>query len=662
MSKRKRYSRVLVLGMDGLDPGRVTRMVAAGELPAFARLQREGRLGELATSNPAESPVAWSSLATGCNPGKHGVFDFIHRDPRGYVPRLSLQRSETGKLGSGKGYVCARHRAGFWQHTSDLGVPTTVVRWPVTFPAEPVNGRFLAGLGVPDVCGRLGRHTLYTTTAPPKDDEQVIPVRWQKNRCVTHLIGPAVTGLGRARASRAKLLIERTEHGVTLTVGDQCHHVVPGQWSDWFSVRFHWGPIRLCDALVKFHLVSASPDLRLFSTPPQIDPKSQLWPLTQPAAYGRELADHLGPFYTLGMPEDTHAVTEGRYGLDAFLQQCGEIDQQRRAMLDYELAQFHEGVLAFVFDAGDRVQHLFWCIDDPASPTFDPVRAKRYGHVIPDLYRQMDRTLATALATVDQDTAVFVVSDHGFAPFYRAVNVNRWLVENGFMVLKGKGEGRSLFQDVDWHRTWAYAVGFTGVYLNRAGRESMGLVKAGDDAQRVLHDLAGGLRSARDPNSGAKMVRSTYFREDIYWGPRAAEGPDLLIGFEPGYRASWQTALGGAPHGVVIDNDKLWAADHLVDPSAVPGVLGTNLPIAGALPAGVDLAPTVLDCLGLPIPGDLDGCSWLAEGPAQRPTPDTAEEPVLEPVGALQDGRSPDGLNDNQRAELERHLTDLGYL
>ncbi len=662
MRKRGPYSRVLILGMDGLDPARVARMVGAGELPAFARLQREGRLGELATSNPAESPVAWSSLATGCNPGKHGIFDFIHRDPRGYVPRLSLQRSETGKLTSGGGYVCARHRPGFWRHTSDLGVPTTVVRWPVTFPAEPVNGRFLAGLGVPDVCGRLGRHTLYTTAAHKEDEESVLPVAWKRNRIVTHLMGPEVTGLARARPSRAKLVIERTDNGVALSVGTQCHHVELGQWSDWFNVRFQWGPVRICDALVKFHLAGVNPDLCLSSTPPQIDPKNQLWPLTQPADYGSELADLLGPFYTLGMPEDTHAVTEGRYGLGAFLQQCDEIDRQRRAMLECELNRFDEGVLAFVFDAGDRVQHMFWCIDDPTSPTFDPIRAREYGHVIPDLYRQMDGVLETALTSVDDDTAVFVVSDHGFTSFHRAVHVNRWLVENGFMVLKDKGEGRSLLQDVDWSRTQAYAVGFTGIYLNRAGRESSGTVKAGDDAQGVLRGLTAGLCGARDPDSGASMVRNTYLGDEIYWGPHVADGPDLLIGFEPGYRASWQTALGGVPGGVVIDNDKLWAADHLVDPTAVPGVLGTNLPIACELPVGIDLAPTVFDCLGLPVPDGLDGSSWLGEAPARKPTPDIQEEPALEPVGALQHDTAPDGLDDEQRAELERHLADLGYL
>ncbi len=664
MSMRRRYARVLVLGMDGLDPRRVAAMVRERQLPAFARLQETGMLCPLATSNPAESPVAWSSLATGCNPGKHGIFDFIHRHPNGYVPFLSLL-SERNQSALGKAsdrFVCPRAAPGFWRFTSDAGLPTTVVRWPVTFPAEEVSGNFLAGLGVPDVTGRLGKHTYFTTDSKVENDEKVMHVTWRRDKIVTHLPGPQMRGLGGVRPVTAKLILKRTHTGIALSLGSEHQSLEPGQWSKWFPVTFKWGPVHLCDAIVKFHLVSISPELRLYATASQIDPKRQAWPLTKPASYGTQLAERIGPFYTLGLPEDTHAVTDGRYDLDAFLQQCSEIGRERRAMFEHELHRFDDGVLAFVFDAGDRVQHMFWSVDDQQSPTFDPARARKYGHVIPDLYREMDEVLAKALDAVDDDTAVFVVSDHGFGPFRRAVHLNRWLVDNGFMKLAGDGEGRSLFADVDWSATQAYAIGFTSIYLNLAGRESRGIVKSGDEAERVQARIVDALRVTRDPGGGPNVVRNVYTTRDIYTGACTDKAPDLVVGFEPGYRASWQTALGGAPIGVVVDNDKLWAADHLVDPSAVPGVLATNIPVACTHPAGIDLAPTILSCLGLPAPSEMDGQSWLDDQPMDLPSvEETAPaEPVL--VGAPTLPVGADGLDDTQRAQLERHLSDLGYL
>ena len=680
MKPARTADKVLVLGMDGLDPGRVAKMISAGQLPTFAELQHRGRLCALATSNPAESPVAWSSLATGCNPGKHGIFDFIHRKPSGYVPYLSLLREQNNaaRIRASCKYTTPRQMPGFWQYTSEAGLPTTVIRWPVTFPAERVKGNFLAGLGVPDVSERLGKHTVYTTAPQREPGDKVVSVRWRGSRIVTDLFGPPVSALGRPRPLRAKLVIERTADGVAVTVGDQRCALQPGEWSMWFKARFRWGLFPVCTAVFKFHLISAQPELNLFVTPLQIDPERQIWPLTQPESYGTELVQRLGCFYTLGLAEDTTAVTDNHYDLDAFLHQCDDIDRERRAMFEHELNRFSEGLLAFVFDAGDRIQHMFWSIDDPQSPTFDAARARKYRNVVSNLYVEMDELLSEALQAAGDDTAVFVVSDHGFGPFRRAVNLNRWLVDSGYMKLKAE-TGRTLFADVDWARTTAYAVGFTSIYLNLAGRESQGTVSAGRDADLLLVELANKLREARDPQHGEKMIRDAYLAEDIYSGPHVAVGPDLVVGFEPGYRASWESVLGGAPTDVVVDNDRLWAADHLVDPSAVPGLLATNVPVTTAAPAGIDLAPTILSCFDLPIPASLDGSSWLRD---QRAGGEVEPEPEAErPAKDLETGKAgstrcagvaraddpsdatdSDGLTDEQRAAIESRLRDLGYL
>lgn len=665
MDKFKPYDKVLVLGMDGLDPRRVSAMIDRGEMPNFARLRDTGSLCALATSNPAESPVAWSSLAAGCGPGQHGIFDFIHRQASNYAPFLSTQREKSGRLRATnpERFVSPRRKPGFWHYTSQQNIPTTVIRWPVTFPAETVKGRFLSGLGVPDISGRLGKHTFYTTGDVEPGDEKAMPVRWRGDVIHTSLGGPPWGGVKGAKPMRVKFQIRREEDAVTLVFGSTEQSLQCGTWSDWFRVSFQIGPVRVGEGIVKFHLVSIEPELKLFATPVQIDPSKQLWPLTTPASYGEQLVDQIGLFYTLGLPEDTHAVTEGRYDLDAFLQQVDEISTQRRAMFDYELNQFKEGLLAFVFDAGDRIQHMFWSIDDSQSPSYQADVAKKYRYVINELYREMDAILGDALQVSDEKTAIFVVSDHGFGPFRRVVHLNRWLIDHGHMVLKRGSEGRQLFADVDWSQTKAYALGFSSIYINLAGRESGGVVTP-QEAEELKTKIALHLDAVRDPDTNESMVRSVYRASEIYHGPCTVDGPDLVVGFEPGYRASWQTALGGAPTGsIVSDNDSLWSADHLVDPSAVPGILASNIVLKTDEPLGTDLAPTILSCFDLPIPSHMTGHSWLVNAGEQKSIDDhdSVDSDVCDP-GPTTVEDSVDGLSDADRKQLEDHLSDLGYL
>ena len=202
----------------------------------------------------------------------------------------------------------------------------------------------------------------------------------------------------------------------------------------------------------------------------------------------------------------------------------------------------------------------------------------------------------------------------------------------------------------------------TSIYLNLAGRESRGIVRSGEEADRIMAEIFQRLRDAHDPDTGAEIVRNAYLGREIYFGPQTCHGPDIVVGFEPGYRASWQTALGGAPEGTVADNDKPWSADHLVDPSAVPGVLATNVPVSATKPAGVDLAPTILDCLGVPVPSSMDGHSWLGHGSRSNTLAAETFAPEPELVGVASPSTGADGLTDRERAELEKHLGDLGYL
>jgi len=603
------HPRVIVLGVDGLDPSIVETMMSRGELANFRRLRDQGGLARLATSNPAHSPNAWTCIATGCDAGQHGVFDFILRDPETYRLDLAvLRRNPSNPLGQRDGmFLPVRRCPAFWELLSEAGVPVTVVRWPVTFPPDAVTGCSLSGLGVPDVKGGLGAYAFYTTRQPsPSEDarEKVVVAEQVGNVIETAIQGPAVAGLsGTTQASiPLKIVLRPDGRGVSLVIGRDACEVDVGQWSGYIGLRFDAGMGGSITGMAAFYLKAVQPHLELYLSPIEVHPLEPAFPISSPAEYSRELAEAIGPFHTLGIPEDTNAVTDGRLDADAFLHLCHQINAERERMLLHELGRFDDGLLAFVADTSDRLQHMFWVTRDPGHPLHDPAFAKRYAEVIPDVYRHADKLLGHVLECADGKATVLVVSDHGFAPFRRAVHLNSWLAANGFMFLKkapSDPEGGALFQNVVWEETSAYALGFGGIYVNLRGREGRGAVAEGSEYRTVCERIASGLQALRDPKTGQRPIRRVYMRDGLYHGPQAGQGPDLVVGFEPGYRASWQTALGGAPQGVFDDNRKLWSGDHIVDPSCVPGILLANRPLKRTNLGQTDMAPTVLNAFAL---------------------------------------------------------------
>ncbi len=615
------HPRVILLGVDGLDPSIVEGMISRGELANFRRLRDLGGFARLATSNPAHSPNAWTCIATGCDAGQHGVFDFILRDPETYRLDLAvLRRNPSNPLGQRDSmFLPVRRCPAFWEVLSNAGVPATVIRWPVTFPPDVVTGYSLSGLGVPDVKGGLGAYTFYTTRQPSPSEEgreKVVVVTRTGNVFETAIQGPAVAGLsGTARASMPlKIVLRPDGRGVSLVIGQDTCEMDVGQWSGCIRLRFEARLSGSITGMVAFYLKAVRPHLELYLSPIEVHPLDPAFPISSPGEYARELAEAIGPFHTLGIPEDTNAVTEGRLDADAFLHLCHQINAERERMLLHELGRFDDGLLAFVADTSDRLQHMFWVTRDPGHPLYDPAFAKRHAEVIPDVYRHADKLLGHVLEHADGQTAVMVVSDHGFAPFRRAVHLNSWLAANGLMFLKTAPpdpEGGALFQNVVWEETSAYALGFGGVYVNLRGRESRGAVAEGSEHRTVCERIASGLQALRDPKTGKCPVRRVYLRDELYHGPRAGQGPDLVVGFEPGYRASWQTALGGAPQGILEDNRKLWSGDHIADPSCVPGILLANRPLRRTGLGQTDIAPTVLDAFGLRKSQAMNGDTFL---------------------------------------------------
>ena len=608
--------KAVVLGMDGLDPGAMASLMGRGLLPHFSRLAGQGSFVPLATANPPQSPVAWTSMATGNNPGRHGVFDFLVRNPETYLPGLAItrpKRSLSGVFSPSFEKVYAGEP--FWEILARAGVPATVLRWPLTFPPGPGPARVLAGMGVPDVKGGLGRYTLFT-------DRPELPQGMDPGKCVrveggrvvrARIPGPMAGGLTGAREASEPFSVEKDAktRSAVLTVQGRTYALRENHWSPWVPVRFSVGLGRTVPALCRFFLIEASPGFSLYLGPVCVDPADPCFPISNPKGYAPEIAAGLGSFHTLGIPEDTKAVTENCLSLEAFREQCDEIIREQEDLLRLELGRFSAGLLACVFFTTDRIQHVFQAAWDPSHPSHGMFAG--YKGVMEDCYVRMDKILGWVLDRVDEKTLLLVCSDHGFAPFSTSVNVNTWLAENGYMTLTRKPgpadtEGGPLFDYVDWSRTRAYALGLSGIYVNLAGREGKGIVTPAGYAG-LVEGLCRDLEGLKDPATGVSAVRRAYARDDVYRGPETEHAPDILAGFERGFRMSWQSALGGCPRGVLAPNLLKWTGDHCMDPHAVPGVCFSNQKLARPLARITDVAPTVCRFFGLA--PDMDGESLL---------------------------------------------------
>ncbi len=596
MSRRK----ALVIGVDGMDPRICRRLMAENALPHLAALAEYGTFTDLATSNPPQSPVAWTCVAAGTNPGRHGIFDFLVRDPKRLLPELSLLRRKRSKLGVVR-HVRPFEGKTFWDLAAEAGLPSVVLRWPLTFPpgnAGAAGSKGLAGLGAPDVKGRLGNYVFYTESDDPGTARgATVRVKFRDGRAELMVEGPANAGGGTA------LSLSRADGRLDLSVSGRTIALRPGAWSDWLPLCFGPENETRIKGIARVFPTSLEP-LGLYLGPIQVDPREPCLPIASPEAYAAELADALGgPYATLGMPEETKGLTEGRLSDEAFLDMCDDITTERERMFDFELGRFDEGLLACVFDTSDRIQHMFWRLFDPAHPLYDPKAAKRLGPIVEDHYRRMDAVVGRAVAAADDDTALLVCSDHGFASYTRTVHLNTWLAEEGFLSLKDRDpdDAGELFRHVDWAGTRAYAMGFGSIYLNLAEREKHGQVRPGEEAQTLARELASRLAGLTD-ETGAAAVNRVYFRDEICEGPLAADAPDLVVGWRPPFRVSWTTAIGGVGPGVFEDNNQKWSGDHCVDAALVPGSLFSNrrFDLGGQTPSQTRLAATILNALGLP--------------------------------------------------------------
>ncbi|HEV8524319.1 MAG TPA: alkaline phosphatase family protein [Terriglobales bacterium] len=613
--------KVIVVGLDGLEPTIVEAMLERGQLPHLRKVLCNGFYGRLATTYPAQTPVAWSSFATGTNPGGHGIFDFIRRDAETYLPDLALSRFERPKsIFSQPRVVNRRQGTPFWQLLTDTGIPSVILRCPVTFPPDTVLGRMLAGVGVPDLRGSQSTGTFYTQdkSARAQENEQLVHLD-AGDKLTSRVIGPRNTRVNPPADTSCEIQVQTDKAARRLQIqiagGAEPIQIAERGWSDWLRVKFKFSMLQSVSGIVRFYIRQLAPHIEFYVSAVNFDPAAPLFQVSSPPEYAKELGDQIGLFSTLGMAEDHNGLNNGRLDEAAYLAQCESIIAEREKMTLWELARFKQGLLFVVFDTPDRVQHMFWRFRDPRHPYSDSDLARQYASRIEEHYARYDAMLARILDHVDENTLLIVLSDHGFNTFRRAVHVNTWLHQNGLLALKdGKkpdaelGEG---FAAVDWSRSYAYALGLGGIYLNFRGRESAGILEEGTEADRVRHAIQQGLTGLADLESQQIAINSVSRREEIYSGAYLQEAPDLLVNYAPGFRVSWQTALGGMPHCLFEDNMRRWSGDHIIDPLTVPGILAMNRPARGNHADIRDLAPTILGYLGVEAHKSMEGRSLL---------------------------------------------------
>ena len=642
---KSRVQRVVVVGLDGQDPELTEKWMNEGLLPNFSRLRERGAFARLGTTLPAESPVAWSSFQTGCNPGKHRIYDFLVPNRKSLMPELSSANvkasARTLKLGKyliplGKPIIEAgRKSQSFWSILGKFGIFSAVLRVPITFPPERFNGVMLSAMNVPDLKGSQGTFFYFSSNAEDKRSlmsGRQCPLQITQDGVKGELPGPENTLIesgGELRIPFSITPAKNGDSGATLRLKNQTVELKKDEYTPWITLSYKAAVGFTVKGICRFLLLELKPHTRLYVTPIQIDPENPALAISHPVAYSIYLAKRQGSFATLGVAEDTSGLNEGVIGEEAFLQQCQVIHQEREAMFFDALERTRKGAVVCVFDITDRVQHMFFRFHKDEN-WGALVNDERYENVLRDLYVQMDDLVGRVMKELEDETALMVLSDHGFKPFRRAVELNRWLQQNGYLTEKPDTQTPDLLQRVDWPKTRAYAVGFGGIYLNLAGREAKGIVKK-EDAKRLKREISEKLKNLHDPKHDLSPVSEVYDREQAYKGPYVIDAPDLVVGFAPGYRVAWETVTGGFGEEVVSNNVRPWSGDHNMNPPQVPGMLFCNRPIDRESPNIVDIAPTVLDLFGVPIPAHMDGKPIMTgkrSGPEKPRVPDTEKAKV----------------------------------
>jgi predicted AlkP superfamily phosphohydrolase/phosphomutase len=609
------YPAVIVLGIDGMDPGFLE--AHWDDLPNLDRLRRDGEFQRLATTMPPQSPVAWSTFITGTDPTQHGIYDFVSRNPRTLLPFSSLGETEPARgisigsyripLGSPKVHMF-RRGAAFWETLKRRGIPVTLVKVPMDYPPDADAEAALSGLGVPDMQGTFGTFTFFTDAVAFMDDAslasptesaravsggRIVPVRVENHRAVLRVTGPANPFRSDARQTAVEMTvdIDPAQPVARFTMGSSASasgsSITPafilreGEWSDWVQVEFPLiAGFPAARGMFRVYAQQLAGGFRVYVSPVNIDPSSPEAKISAPNTYSASLARNAGLYYTQGIPEDTSALRQHVFRREEYLAQSRIASREQLALLKQSVTDFRGGFLFFHFFGVDQDSHMLW---------------RKFDADLLETYRMVDDAVGWVRGHSGNATLV-VMSDHGFSTYNRSVNLNTWLLSQGYLKLRRpvSEDEHDLLANADWSGTQAYAMGLNSVYLTHGLTDD--LTRSGDasHAGALLTEIAGKLKGFRDPDTGAPVVTSV-------WLPHSGSeyAPDMVAGYAPGYRCGWDAALGGISRAIVEDNQDEWIGDHCIDPQFVSGVLLVDRKSGLVNPALQDLPAWILARFGV---------------------------------------------------------------
>ena len=446
-----------------------------------------------------------------------------------------------------------------------------------------------------------------------------------------------------------------------ITIDGQSQEVAQGEYSDFFRIDFKLTSNTRIPALARVLVSECFVDeegeqrLRLFMPSLSISPEAvpPHLPISSPPDYAEELAEAIGPFDTVGWDGYTNPIKDLEISEEAFMRGIAHLFGWREKLLMHELTQDDWDVLFFVEYSTDRTAHMMYRFFDPGHPQYDRKdedgnlireqeitafgRTFKVGDSIFETYREMDRIVGRVLEQIESgslgpDARLMVISDHGFQSYRYGVNLNVWLNRMGYLARKGEPdpigapenleEGSSsgnVFSFVDWSRTRAYSMGLGKIYINLKGREPKGIVEPAE-YDELKAEIIARLKELLDPMEGhenARVVMNAYDALEVYHGPveeNITDYGDIILGFNKYYRASGATTSGGYEKDAyetfgITDNNESWSGDHCgVDMDLVRGIFLSNFEIQeGFEPGLMNVAPTLLEMFGVPLPADWDG-------------------------------------------------------